>query len=149
LLSAAHSTLTAFLNEKRLRKTTERFHILDKILGMPIRFTVDDLNKAIADDTYRLSRATVYNTLSILTDSGIIRQCPHTGTSTRYERASGSTDRFLIVCSQCGRTKEVKDPELARQIHARRYSAFHPSSFTLSIYGICSRCMRKNRKEKK
>lgn len=143
---AAYSALTEFLERKRLRKTSERFHILDKILSMPGQFEVEDICKVMADDAYRVSRATIYNTLSLFDECGLIRRCPSTDTRARYERAAYATSRFQLVCLQCGKIKDVKDAELARQISARRYSAFHPSEFSLMVYGICSKCMRQNKK---
>lgn len=146
--AAAHLTLTAFLEKKRLRKTSERFFILDKVMSMTGPFGADALMEAIGNDAYLVSRATVYNTLSLLTECGLIRRIPHTGTRLRYERVACISNRFQLICSQCGKIKEVKDAELIQQINARRYSTFHPSEFTLTIYGICSRCMRQNKKDK-
>jgi len=141
----AYATFAAFIENRGLRKTPERFHILDQIMAMPGQFEAGDLT--VGDGGYRVSRATVYNTLSLLSDCGLIRRCPRTGTRIRYERVSAATGHFQLVCSQCGRIKEVKDADLFRQINAKRYSAFHAKGFTLTVNGICSNCMRRNKKE--
>lgn len=144
---AAHATFTAYLESRRLRNTPERFYILDKVMGMPGSFEVDAVCGDMDDETYRVSRATVYNTLSLLVDCGILRCCPHTGRRIRYEKATGASGRIQLVCSHCGKTKDLRDADLFRQINARRFSAFHAVGFTITVYGICSRCMRRNKKE--
>ena len=145
--ASAHTSFAAYIESRGLRKTPERFHILYQIMDMSGPFEADDLMRLFEQEAYRVSRATVYNTLSLLSDCGLIRRCPRTGTRIRYERVSAVASRFQLVCSQCGKIKELKDADLFRQINAKRYSAFHAAGFTLTVNGICSRCMRQNKKK--
>jgi Fur family ferric uptake transcriptional regulator len=137
-----------FLAQRGLRKTSERFYILDQVLASTSYFEVEELCNKVNDGPYRVSRATIYNTINLLTECGIVRKCLHEGTRTRYELSNSQVIHIQQICSQCGRAKDIKDAELSRQIINRRYTAFHPEGFTLIAYGICSKCMRQNNKNK-
>ena len=71
--NAAHAALTAYLSAKKLRRTPERFAILDKVCEMSHHFDIDELYSAIEADGYHVSRATIYNTIDLLTDASIVR----------------------------------------------------------------------------
>ena len=130
LRTAARATLTEYLKAKRLRKTPERYAILDKVCEMNKHFDIEALYAAIEGDGYHVSRATIYNTMELLSDCGIVRR-----------------HQFGAQPAQCGKIKEVKDPELVSFMNSRRYSAFHDSYFCLYVYGICAACTRRNRRE--
>ena len=143
LRTAARATLTEYLKAKRLRKTPERYAILDKVCEMNKHFDIEALYAAIEGDGYHVSRATIYNTMELLSDCGIVRRHQFGAQPAQYERVSATVNHL----QQCGKIKEVKDPELVSFMNSRRYSAFHDSYFCLYVYGICAACTRRNRRE--
>ena len=147
LRTAARATLTEYLKAKRLRKTPERYAILDKVCEMNKHFDIEALYAAIEGDGYHVSRATIYNTMELLTDCGIVRRHQFGTQPAQYERVSATVNHLHLICQQCGKIKEVKDPELVSFMNSRLYSAFHDSYFCLYVYGICAACTRRNRRE--
>lgn len=146
----ARAALLDYLKSRHLRRTPERFAILDKVCEMSKHFSIDTLYRAVEADGYHVSRATIYNTMDLLTQAGIVHIHRFDGDAARYERVMGKADNHLhLICRQCGKIKEVKDPELARFISTRNYSTFHPAFFDLYIHGICGACSRRRRRTAK
>ena len=50
------------------------------------------------------------------------------------------TKHLTLVCSRCGRSREIRDAELFRLLKLRRYPSFVMAGFDLYIHGLCSRC---------
>lgn len=59
-------TFRQFLDEKRYRKTTERFAILEEIYTRDDHFEADELYLTMKEKNFPVSRGTVYNTLEVL-----------------------------------------------------------------------------------
>lgn len=146
--ASAHAALTAFLSSRKMRNTPERFAILDKALEMPDHYTIDSLWEAITADNFMVSRATVYSTLKILAEAGIVRRHNFAGKASCYEKVVPSTiNHYHLICTECGKVREVRDPELMRLLATRRYPTFHTNYFAIYAYGICNRCAKKRRKK--
>ena len=137
---------TSFLESGSYRKTPERFSILDKILLLPHTFTIEQLYEELERESYHVSRATVYNTVELLIKAGILRKLFLDGVQMKYERISNVSYTYLI-CTSCGKFKEVKDYELSAFMNARTYNAFHTSHFSMCVYGVCNSCARKLKKK--
>ncbi len=147
---SARETLTSYLKAKRLRKTPERYAILDRVFDMAEHFHIETLRKIMEADSFHVSRATLYNTMQLLVEAGLVRKHQFENQPAQYERVIGQQtgNHHHLICRRCGKVKEVKDPELAKTLESRRYRTFHTEFFALYVYGICSTCMRKMRKEK-
>lgn len=140
---------SSFLKHKHLRFTAERFTVLDGVLMMTDRFTTDDLMRTIVEHAdIKVSRASVYNTLTLLVECGIVRQISLTARVGYYERSDFGHTTHLI-CSQCGKIKDIKDKPFVAFMNVRNYSAFTAERYTLCVYGICSACARKKKKPPK
>ena len=140
-------SFTHFLESKKLRKTPERFAILEKVWKMRVHFDVEELYLALEADAYHVSRATVYNTIDLLCECGILRKHQFSSHQAQYELAGGN--HFHLICTQCGKIKEVKNEEFINPFMRLKYAAFTPSYFSAYLYGLCSVCVRHNKKIKK
>ncbi len=146
---AAKLRFDAYLKANRLRRTPERYAVLDKVSETARPFGVDDIMRAVATDGFLLSRTTVYSSLALLVKCGLVRLHRFgTSRSARYEREASADGHIHLICTQCGKVKEVKDTELMAALDSRTYSAFHPAHSCLYVYGICSTCSRHNRRLK-
>ncbi len=144
---AARAALVQHLTRRRLRKTPERFAILDRVMDLNRHFVADDLFARMEEEGYHVSRTTVYNTLELLVSAGLLRRHNFGSTRAQYELTSGlGSNHHHLVCTKCGKIKEVKDSQLQNMLNNRSYPAFHPEWHDLIVYGICSTCMRRARR---
>lgn len=150
VLNPARAALSQYLKEKKMRRTPERFAILEKVFSTDAHFYVDVLHEAMELEGYHVSLSTVYATVQLLIDAGLVRRHQFPNQPAQYERVlQGVTENHHhLVCTSCGRVKAVKDPELAERISSLRYPTFRTEFFSLYVYGLCSRCQKRLRKEK-
>ncbi len=144
----ALNAFTQYLKERKMRCTPERYAILDKVCDMASHFHVEQLYESLESESYHVSKATVYNTMETLVDSGIVRKYKFNDNKTYYEKVNNVGVHHL-VCTQCGAIKEVKDAVAQNIIKSRRYPRFHMMYMAVYVYGICSKCVRQMNKEKK
>ena len=91
--------LTKYLNEKGHRKTSERYLILKTIYDSDGHFDVDAIHNRIKSKGIHISKATVYNTLELLLDAGLIRKHQFTNKAAYYEKNyfNKSHDHIIIT----------------------------------------------------
>ena len=148
LKTTARVSFTEYLCSKKLRRTPERYAILDQVCELSEHFYVDSLHAKLEQEGFHVSKATVYNTMDLLVDCGLVRKHQFNNQPAQYERVSGPGNHHHLICTQCGKVKEVKDPELMKAMDSRRYPTFNAAYFAIYVYGVCSRCQRKNKKKK-
>ena len=130
-----------YLDAHSMRKTTERYAILSRIMGINGHFTIEDLQNMINGDGFRVSRSTVYNTVELLIDAKLLRRHVFEGMQAQYERIT--LPHTHLICTTCKKIKEVRDPNFAAFMNARRFNAFNTDHYSLYVYGTCSTCARK------
>lgn len=104
-------TFKDFLASKGLRVTGQRIAIFDAAFDMPEHFTAEDLLDNARKLDSSVSRATIYRSLPILTESGLIREVD-VGLDNKYYRANRRAKAFQaqVICSQCSKIFEVDAP---------------------------------------
>ncbi|MBD5233069.1 MAG: transcriptional repressor [Bacteroidales bacterium] len=143
--SSSPQILREYLRSHGKRCTPERFMILEAAERMQRHFTVDSLCNELIEEGRHVATATVYSTLQLLVECGLVKRLRiEENQSTYYEADPGN--HLHLICTTCGKIKDVRDPALDDLIRARRFTAFSPSTFSLSVYGVCSSCTRKRRK---
>ena len=147
----ARDFLSSYLAEHGMRRTPERYAILERVFDFNGLFTLDSLMDALDKDAYRVSRATLYNTIQLFAEAGLVRKHLFDGKPTSYERVSLSAQASHLhqVCRLCGKVKELKAPDLGTVTAGRSAAAFHAEYFTLYVYGVCSSCQRKLRRKRR
>ena len=138
-----------YLQSKGLRKTQERFAILDAIYSIDGHFTMEELLDVMTESRFHVSRATLYNTMELLTDAHLVIRHKFDNSS-QYEKSYNMTTHFHRICMACGNVAEVRDEKLRQVIENTHSKGFAIAHTSLYMYGICSKCMAaKRRREKK
>ena len=141
--TASAKTFAEYLQRSRRRCTPERFMILEAVETLQGHFTVKDVCARLTSAGQHVAPATVYSTIQYLVECSLVRRLHIDDGAVRYEVSP--TSHHHLVCTRCGKIKDVHDTTLEEILRARRYSAFTPASFSLSVYGVCSACARKAR----
>lgn len=144
--TTSRATFSQFLRQRGMRRTPERFAILDKVALTFEHFSIDTFYESLEKEGFHVSRATVYNTIQLLEECGLVRRHKFDNTCSRFEFVRGpASNHHHLICTECGSIREVKDPDIAKMLNNKRYARFNTSYFSLYLYGVCSRCARKTR----
>jgi Fur family ferric uptake transcriptional regulator len=133
--------LTAYLTLHKHRKTPERFAILDYIYSTKGHFDMDSLYKLMIDANFRVSRATLYNTIELLLDCGLVLKHQFGGNISKYEKAYGNDNHGHLICTTCGTVREVKNEDLSVASQLKKIKKFAVKYYSMYIYGTCSKCI--------
>ncbi|MDE6755220.1 MAG: transcriptional repressor [Muribaculaceae bacterium] len=136
-----------FLKFRKLRKTPERFEILRMAIEFDGHFDVDLLYNSMEKKGYHVSRATIYNTLELLSECGIVRKLLFDTHQARFEIAEQTHSH--LICTNCGDIIEIDLECIDKNIQAMQFNGFSPSYVSTCIYGVCSKCMEKRENCKK
>jgi len=142
---AALTAFTQYMQNHRMRKTVERYTIMEKVFDTTSHFSINSLHSLVESDGCHVSRATVYNTIELLIDAGLVRRHTFGTQSPQYEKIAGFSKHYHLVCTNCGKIREIKDSEIDSLLNRCRFGKFHPAYIDMNIYGLCSSCFRKSR----
>ncbi|GHT49117.1 transcriptional repressor [Bacteroidia bacterium] len=138
---------TEYLSAKKCRKTPERYAILDIFYTDQRHFDMDSLYEVLNERNFRVSRATLYNTMQLLLDCNLVLKHQFGKNLSFYERAYNNDLHHHLICTVCNKIQESKDAELRLLIQNKKIKQFTPTHYCLYIYGVCNICARKLKKE--
>ena len=104
--------LRQYLQDKKFRNTPERYTILEEIYNMDHHFNVDDLYLLMIEKKYHVSKATIYNTIEIFLDEGLIRKHQFgekTQTSSSYEKSYFDKQHDHLIIYKKDGDKDIEE----------------------------------------
>jgi Fur family ferric uptake transcriptional regulator len=146
LKELVRAEFTDYLNRNNHRKTPERYAVLEHIYSTKGHFDMESLYKAMSEDGFRVSRATLYNTIELLLDCGLVVKHQFGANVSQYERVYGNENHDHLICMSCGDVKEYKNENLFVPSQQKKLQRFKISYYSMYIYGICNKCLKSKQK---
>lgn len=130
-----------FLGGKGLKLTKERTAVLSEIYSFHGHFEPEYLYSRIKGAGSKASRASVYRTLSLLVECGLVKRVTRTDKGNIYEHTYGHSHHDHMICDICGEIIEFFSEKLEKlQDEICEKNSFIGSSHALEIRGRCKKC---------
>jgi len=130
-----------YLASRGLRHTAARRKILDAVFGSHEHFTAEGLLDKMRSRGERISRASVYRTLSMLCDGGFVENREFQRGQMMYESVLDRRHHDHLICTACGQIIEFENDEIERlQDETAKKHRFRIEHHSLRIYGKCAKC---------
>ncbi|MGE5347336.1 MAG: Fur family transcriptional regulator [Acidithiobacillales bacterium] len=130
-----------FLKRKGLKTTRERTALFDEIFSTHRHFDAEDLVLRMRERGAKISRATVYRSLDLLFECGLVGRVRLNEEKYRYERLRKGEHHDHLICAACGKVIEFVDRAIERRQEAvcKAYD-FLATSHSHQIRGLCASC---------
>jgi Fur family transcriptional regulator, ferric uptake regulator len=140
--ATAEDKFREFLEIRGEKLTEPRRILVRHIFDSHKHFDADELVADLRVAGRQVSRATVYRTLHLLVEAGLLRELRLTN-RTAYEHDFGYPSHDHMHCTECNRVIEFRNEEIRRLREAISLEqGFHASAHRFIITGICSTCSR-------
>lgn len=100
------------LKDEGLKYTPERARVLDTIIRFDGMFEAESLIDALRSGGERVSKATVYRTIKLMQDAGILQRVVFAPDQARYQLVYGRRPQDLLVRTDTDEVEAVEIPEL-------------------------------------
>lgn len=137
------NSFKAFLEKKGLKYTRERECVYEKVKSLPDHFDGERLYEILKKDNRDIARGTVFRTIPLLLESGVIQISVGKGKGEFFERSNSKSHHDHIICVSCGKVIEYHCEEIEKfqQKVCKTYDAellFHDHK----LFVHCSRCRK-------
>ncbi len=136
--------LEEYIAQKGLRMTRQRLLIAKVLLTSEGHLTIDELHQLIRKHDEGVGYATIYRTVKLLTECGLVHGAQFGDGATRFESVIDRDHHDHLICTGCQKIIEFENEEielLQRQVCVEhQFTMVHHK---MEIYGLCSVCSGK------
>ncbi|QBG46174.1 transcriptional repressor [Verrucomicrobia bacterium S94] len=133
-----------FLKKKDARVTQARKIVLTQVFSRHDHFCADDLAAELSSGMNHVSRGTVYRTLALMEEAGLVRVIRDTDVHAHYEHTFNHPHHEHMICDKCGQFIEFADDEIMVLIEkACKEYEFEERNHRIVIFGTCKECRAK------
>jgi Fur family transcriptional regulator, ferric uptake regulator len=137
-----HAVLSAYMDKHGLKASRQRDTIAEVFFSAGGHLTVEDLLRRVRAIDSKVSQATVYRTMRLLTECGLAHARNFHDGQTRYELSETEGEHHdHLICTSCGSIVEFVEPkieELQDKVASRH--GFTVTDHKMELYGLCAKC---------
>ena len=131
---------TEYMVRCGLRKTPERYAILEEVYKYNGHFNVDTLYESMMKKKFKVSRATVYNTIEHLLNCQLVTKHQFGQTNFLYEKSFAYRQHDHLICGDCKKVFEFCDPRIGQiQSTIGKLLNFTIAQHSLNLFGKCNK----------
>lgn len=136
-----------FLARRGMKFTEPRRQILEAVFALHEHFNAEQLYDKVRKLSAEVSLATVYRTLPLLVEAGLIQLSLHFSSRDVYEHIFGHPRHVHWVCSNCGSVQETELDSFSQALaETAARLQFHTVEISVQVHGLCWKC-RQNENE--
>jgi len=142
-MTRAIQAFAKYLSSKNLKLTKEREAVLKEFFLHRGHLEAEELSHTLRKKKKRVSRATIYRTLDLLVESGIVRKVDLGHGHSHYELVLDHPHHEHMICLKCGKVIEFSDKTIERALtRLCKKSGFEHTSYRFQIFGYCDKCKK-------
>ena len=136
--------LKKHIQSRQLKLTRQRKIILDAFLSMPRHVSAEELYESSAKKNASIGLATIYRTLHLLSQAGLVQGREFGDGQTRYEFVYNHHHHDHLICVHCGKIIEFENMDIEHlQDQVAKEHSFIIQRHKLELYGYCKDCQKK------
>ena len=132
------TSLVEMMRKAGIRPSAQRLAVMSYIGNHRTHPTVDEIYSSILDDFPSLSRTTVYNSVHLLVESGLLRELQIEPGNARYDLAP-QPQHSHFICRRCGRISDMPYPT---GMSVTTADGFEIDSVDVYLHGLCPECRK-------
>ena len=134
-----------YLRDRRLPVTRQRMEVAQAVTRVADHPSADRIQRDLAERKIRVATATVYRTLELLVQSGLVREHDFGEGFRRFESVSEQDRHEHLICQRCGKVVEFSNDRLERMLEliADELDFLH-RRHRIEVYGLCPDCRRRD-----
>ncbi len=130
-----------FLKKKDARVTQARKIVLTQVFSRHDHFCADDLAAELSSGMNHVSRGTVYRTLALMEEAGLVRVIRDTDVHAHYEHTFNHPHHEHMICDKCGQFIEFSDEQIMELIaDSCKDLGFEERTHRIVVFGTCAEC---------
>ncbi len=135
--------LREYIEKKGLRKTNQRYKVLEVFLSNEEHLSVDELYVLVEKKYSEISHSTVFRSMKIIFDAGLASKMMGCDSIIRYEHLYKHSQHGHMICSVCHKMIEFDVTQINKLLEkVAKKENFKPQIFKTRILGLCKRCRK-------